>query len=199
MAAPQTLLFEPGPPGGAPRVVVECMNAAPEGPPLRAGAARVLLAPAGDNAAAAALAALLCDAPLAAVLHAPQQRSLATAAAVAGACGGVTQARRCACASHPACRFALAATLTHAHAQALPALGGADGAWDAASGERLRSVWARADSAWAEASATAAAQPAGDAPGGVLLIADALTLAAVLCHALVRHFAASRLHRCISH
>ncbi len=93
----------------------------------------------------------------------------------------------------PACTASLSQqrsrTRTRTRTQALPALGGADGAWDAASGERLRSVWARAGSTWAEASAAAAAQPAGDAPGGVLLIADALTLAAVLCHALARQLA----------
>ena len=79
----QTLRLAPGVPGGAPAVVVECMNAAPEGPPLGGTGARVLLAPAGDPAAAAALGALLATAPLAALLHAPGARSRATAAAVA--------------------------------------------------------------------------------------------------------------------
>ena len=77
---------------------------------------------------------------------------------------------------------------TRTRTQELPALGGAGAApWDAARGERLRDVWARGESAWAAAAdaARVAAQAPDDA-GGVLLIADALTLAAVLCHALVR-------------
>jgi hypothetical protein len=203
----QTLSFEPGPPGGALRVVVECMNAAPEGPALRGGGACVLLAPApatsGGSASAAAsgaaLAALLASTPLAAVLHAPGDGSATTAALVAaasssGASGARTvQARACthtlACecdASVSAACCLRATARSHPRApcpQELPALGGGAG------GEQLRAVWARAERAWAAAAAAAAAAPGeqpGETGGAVLLLADAPTLAAVLCHALVR-------------
>ena len=79
----QTLRFEPGTGDAAPRVVVQCMNSAPEGPAL--SGARVLLAPAGGTAAAAALAGVMTRATLAGIMHARDPESRATAAAVQAA------------------------------------------------------------------------------------------------------------------
>ncbi len=88
------------------------------------------------------------------------------------------------CAAAAAAASAAAQALPCARAflpQALSALDAAARGGGAAP-ERLRDVWARGGAAWAAAAAKAAR---GDG-GTVLLVADALTLAAVLCNALVR-------------
>ena len=58
--------------------------------------------------------------------------------------------------------------------------------WTQQGGEPLSSVAARAEAAWASAVAAVAEDRAGGGSGCVLLIADPVTIAAVICRALVR-------------
>jgi hypothetical protein len=61
--------------------------------------------------------------------------------------------------------------------------------WTQEGGEPLGSVSARADAAWASAVAAVAEERAGGGSGCVLLIADPVTIAAVIVRALVRALA----------
>ena len=58
--------------------------------------------------------------------------------------------------------------------------------WNEKSGEPLGSVAARAEAAWASAVAAVAEERAGGGTGCILLIADQLTIAAIIRRALVR-------------
>ena len=58
--------------------------------------------------------------------------------------------------------------------------------WTKKTGEPLGSVAARAEAAWASAVAAVAEERAGGGTGCILLIADQLTIAAVIRRALVR-------------
>ena len=61
--------------------------------------------------------------------------------------------------------------------------------WTLEGGEPLGSVSARADAVWASAVAAVAEERAGGGSGCVLLIADSVTIAAVIVRALVRALA----------
>ena len=168
----------------ASRVVVQCMNSAPEGPAL--SGARVLLAPAGGAAAAAALAAAMTRATLAGIMHARDPASRATAAAVQAALSTVVPKKARVKASralprHDSCdsrRYTSQEVASLGNLGAMP--------WTKKSGEPLGSVAARAEAAWASAVAAVAEERAGGGTGCILLIADQLTIAAVIRRALVR-------------
>ena len=179
----QTLRIEPGAKGAAARVVVQCMNSAPEGPPL--SGTRVLLAPAGAAPAAKALAAAMTRATLAGIMHARDPESRATAAAVQAAQSTVIPKKARALTAY----YASPRHLTRA-SQEIASLGNLGAMpWTQEGGEPLGSVSARADAAWASAVAAVAEERAGGGSGCVLLIADPVTIAAVIVRALVRALA----------
>lgn len=143
-------------------MVVQCVNATREGPALRGP--RVILAPAGATPALQkALAAAMTRATLAAVMHARDPDSRATAAAVQAAQSTIVLKKEVASLNNQG---------------RMP--------WSQDAGEPLCSVCARAEAVWVSAVAAAAEEQVSGGQGCVLLISDPLTIAAVICRALVR-------------